>query len=245
MAKLFSSFSVVAVTIIWCSPAAMAQHEHSDIEFDVMDGQLVTEPRIAESEFGDGLLPAYRFDDPGFDAEGTLPPDSLLGFNVPTITLGADSRSIWYWSGLGDVSFGATPADYNVRVSHPETAESILIDGISSASGFDFAQADDAGGIHSHLVFDLVNAAGDGIDPPASGVYLLATSITGTDLTESDPLYWVAASEVDEEIHEAAVEYVYDTLVVPEPSGLVLAAIASLTTLLVRRRSRRCTLEAK
>lgn len=245
MAKSLSSFAIVAVTIMWSSPAVMAQHEHSDIEFDVMDGQLVTEPRIAESEFGEGLLPAYRFDDPGFDAEGTLPPGSLIGFNVPTIALGAESRSMWFWSGLGDVSFGATPANYNVRVSHPEAVESTLIDGISSASGFEFAQADDAGGIHSHLVFDLVNAAGDGIDPPSSGVYLMATSFTGTDLAESDPLYWVAASGVDEEIHEAAVEYVHDTLVVPEPSGLVLAIIASLATLLVRRRTRHRTFGAK
>jgi hypothetical protein len=215
--------------------AANVSAQHADIHLEVEDGQLVSEHRIAEAEFGDGLLPAYRFDDPGFGGHG-LPPETLIGFNVPAITLESDSRSLWYWDGAGAVSFGPSPTDHAMRISHTAVAQSVTLDGIHSAPGFDFAQADEAGEVHTHLVFDLVGESGEGMDSPASGVYLLATTLTGTGLAESDSLYWVAASGVDEAAHEAAVEYVFDTLVIPEPSSVVLAVMASVAVMLFRRR---------
>ena len=65
------------------------------------------------------------------------------------------------------------------------------------------------------------------------------TTFSGTALADSEPLYWVAASGVDEAMHEAAVEYVFNTLVVPEPSSVVLAAIAGVGALLLWRRRQR------
>jgi hypothetical protein len=243
MFKRFGTATLTTTLMFWSVAAALAQHEHMDVHLEIEDGQLITEPRIAEAEFGEDLVPSYRYADPGF-AGHDLPLGAHVGFDVPLITLGSDNRSLWYWDGADQVDFGPLPANHRLKMTDPVGPGTAIVDGTNPVAGFDFATVEDHdehgehgehGAIHAHLVFDLIGEDGSGLDPPAAGVYLLATTMRMTDVGTAAPLYWVAAADVPEAVHEAAVDYVHTTLVVPEPSATVLMTIAGVVLLCCRR----------
>lgn len=223
--------------VLSCSlVAGLAEAQHSDIEIEVEEGAVITEPRIAEGEFGEGLSASYSLNEPGFEADdGMLSPGDLVHITIPSIEIDGVSRSLWFWDGAGEVDFGA--AAHELRATNPGSSESMQIDGVDPGGELGLAVADPDGGLHQDLVWDLVDTAGTGVDPPDPGVYLWATHVMvepaaspGARLI-SDPLYWVAGAGVDEAVLDQAVDFVHRRLVIPEPSAIVLLVVGSLVGL--------------
>jgi hypothetical protein len=207
-----------------------ASAQHSDIEIEIEDGNVVSEPRIVEAEFGADLLPAFSLDEPGFEADdGALMPDDVVSIALPTLTIGPASRSIWHWNGLGAPAFGPSP--HELKVTHPGTATSIQVNGMDPSVELGLAVADADGGLHQDLTFALVDAGGVGVPAPDDGVYLWATVVKVAGYTDSEPIYWLAGSGVDEAVVETAVDYVATQFgVIPEPTSFALLALASVVS---------------
>jgi hypothetical protein len=160
---------------------------------------------------------------------------------------------LWYWDG-GDGVTPPTAADFTaaphrLRVSHPSSAQSIVVDGVNGATGFFFGQANvdpmDDEVLHTHLLFTLVDDGGAPVLNPAEGVYLFKTShhaeVAGPPLLVLDgnpELYWIAGLGVEEEAHEMAVEFVVEefNLVVPEPTAASLLGLGGIFLLGLKRR---------
>jgi hypothetical protein len=228
-----------------------ATAQHSDLELFDEGGQVAVEPRIAEGEFGEALNPPYRADEPGLESdpdelavhgEAPLPGGALVGFDVVAYTLGGSTKSLFYWDGVGSPDFVSLASPHELKISDPTETFSMQFDGSGSAAGFNFSLTadgsgpDPAGFLHSHLLFDLVDAGGTGAGSPSAGVYAFATTFSVAGLTDSDPVYWVLAAGVDEAVHEAAVDYIAtSTGIVPEPSSLLLAGSSAIFILLRRR----------
>ncbi len=240
----------VMLTAIWGSHA-LAQH--SDVELFDDGGQVGVEPRIAEGEFGELPNPAYRADEPGLESdpaelalhgETPLPGGALVGFDAQTFSLGSLTKSLFYWDGVGSPDFVASP--HELKISDATESFSLQYDGSSAAAGFNFALtadgsgSDPAGFLHHDLLFDLVDTGGTGVSSPAAGVYAFATTIRVAGLTDSEPVYWVLASGVEEAVHEAAVDYISRSVgIVPEPAALSLAGCSLVLGLLRRHRGSR------
>jgi hypothetical protein len=232
------------------APAAHAQHAHDgDVEVFTEAGELKLSRNFVEAEFeseNPGTLP-YQVSEPGFVAEkepplfeSPLPDGALFGFDVEEISLYGDSRSLWFWDG-GDGVTPPTAADFvasphRLQVSHPSSAQSIMVDGVNAAAGFVFGQVNvdplDDEVLHAHLLFTLVDDSGDPVLNPAEGVYLFKTTHRATDgpnlLAGSPQLYWIAGQEVDEVVHELATDFVIEEfgLAIPEPGALGLVGLA-------------------
>jgi hypothetical protein len=225
---------------------------HSDIELFDDAGQVAAEPRIAEGEFGEAPNPAYRANDPGLesdpdelllDGETPLPGGALVGFNVSTFTLSGLPQSLFYWNGVGSPDFAALTSPHELKISDPTETFSLQFDGSGPVAGFDFALTadgsgpDPAGFLHAHILFDLVDSVGLGVASPAAGVYAFATTFSVGGLTNSEPVYWVLASGVEESVHEAAIDYISRSVgIVPEPGSLALAVGSLVLGLLGRTR---------
>jgi len=200
------SIALAASGLLLAAPdRAAAQHEHAgDIFVEVVDSTVLTgnldEATIVHghavfgSELGELGAGFEGFaDEPGFDAEdGTFAPGTLVGFNI------IDALRVWNGSDFSEVS--PVPMD----VWFPG------FDPLRTSDGFVEGQlipADDEGGWHHHLNFQLV-------DPEATGIYLLCLELVteDADLDDSDPVYIVFNNEADEEDHEAAIEYAHDEL---------------------------------
>jgi hypothetical protein len=236
--------------LLGAASRAQAQHAHDgDVEVFAEAGELMLSRNFVEAEFeseNPGTLP-YQVSEPGFVAEkepplfeSPLPNGALFGFDVEQLSLNGDSRSLWYWDG-GDGVTPPTAADFvasphRLRVSHPSSAQSIVVDGVNGAAGFFFGQANvdplDDGVLHTHLLFTLVDDSGNAVLNPAEGVYLFKTTHRASDggnaLAGNPPLYWIAAQGVDEAVHEMATDFVSEQfgLAIPEPSSIGLVGMA-------------------
>jgi hypothetical protein len=236
--------------VLQSGTVVVAQHAHSDIELLDDAGQVGVEPRIAEGEFGLGLNPAYRAKDPGLESdpaelalhgESPLPGGALVGFDLPTFTIGSTTKSLFYWNGTGAVDFETLASPHELKISDATESFSLQVDGTGAAAGFNFALTadgsgpDPAGFLHQHLLFDLVDASGTGVAAPTAGVYAFATTFRVAGLEDSEPVFWMLASGVDESAHEAAVEFIaLSQGIVPEPGTLSLMGVALAAGLLAR-----------
>ena len=215
--------------------------QHSDLEIEISGDQLKTDPRIAESEFGENPSEPNIADEPGFEVDdGVFTANQPLGFNVSATEISGVARNLWYWDGASPVQFGSAP--HELVIQHPLVDEiNVRIDSLPEAlpkTGFQIAQADDEGGVHQDLEFVLVDA--DGMDvQPASGAYLFGLEMTSTGFDDADPSYFVVGTGIDEATHELAVDFVATTFAVPEPSASEYVGLGLFTLITWRRRRRR------
>lgn len=214
MKRLFlSSFTLAAAT----AAPALAQHA-GDVWLEVIDNRIVTglidenevpavitsDVRVFGSDFGE-VLPDWS-DEPGFDNEpGTFLFGSSLGFNIR-----AALRS---WNGS---DFSTIPTE-RIAVDFP-TAPGPVLTPLTDlfTPGFTIpVDSDDSW--HRHLEFELQS-------PAAAGVYLLELELFSTDssILPSLPFWLVFNQGMDEEDHDAAIEWVEQNLV-PAPAAGVLA----------------------
>lgn len=249
--------------LMGAASAAQAQHAHDgDVEVFAEAGELMLSRNFVEAEFeseNPGTLP-FQVSEPGFVAEkepplfeSPLPDGALFGFDMEEFQWNGVSRSVWYWDG-GDGVTPPTAADFvasphRLRVSHPSSAQSIVVDGVSGAAGFFFGQANvdpmDDEVLHTHLLFTLVDASGDPVLNPAEGIYLFKTShyaevdVPPLLVLDGNPeLYWIAGLGVEEEAHEMAVDFVVDefNLAVPEPTAAILIGLGGIFLVGAQRR---------
>ncbi len=230
--KITSCLLLILVTPI------SSRGQHSDVELIIDGGAVLLSEPVAEGEFGSDLNPPNTTDDPGFAPEGgedTPPTTTFAPFqqvSFQTVEIGSMGMNLLFWDGVGSVAFGPSP--HTLEISKSVLA--VTIDGSSASNGgFTMFAADADGFFDEHLDFTLQTAS------PQEGVYLFAMQFASPNaspsLRESEPLYFVMASQgLDESVHEAAVDWVATNLV-PEPMALQIGlALAGMMCFLRRRR---------
>jgi hypothetical protein len=236
---------VLATLFSYVASTAVAQH--ADIRPYVQNDQIVmagfedatsTELpglRVFGYDFGEDPAQPFFAQDPGFNASAGsgLPPGSQLLFNI----VGAGSMglpaNLSYWDGLGDVEFGLTPSDETLTLSIGSQSR-VADDSTSGVAGFSIQTVTASGSVHRHLSSILNEGTGN----PTAGIFLLPLELASSDLTveKSLPFFVVYNNGLSEGTHDQAIDWVQQSLVVPEASPLVLASIACATAALVRRR---------
>jgi hypothetical protein len=180
------------------------------------DGDQVPVLRVFGAEFEDVGGNPFA-DHPGFQAfDETFSPNQDLQINI------TDAVTIWNGNGF----------DPTAETLTVEYGPQFVTSGAGYVEGFDFAM-DEHGGFHGH--FEIF--AGD---PPGgslgTGIYLLPLSLSlgGPAPGESDPFYFVMNWGAEESEHEAAVEWVENSI--PAPGALGVFALAALLPARRRRR---------
>lgn len=167
-----------------------------------------------------------------------LPAATPLTFSFLPISIGADTRNLFYWSGTGAVAFAPAPAGVSLDLT--KQGGGGWTAGITGTSAGVVAgntiqitsSGASAGTVHTHL-FASISTAGAA---PDQGFYLYSLGLQMTGLTDSEPLYFVygaldPAALTPQELtdfetaHGAAEGWVETNLAaVPEPAALPLAA---------------------
>jgi len=225
-------FTVSAVASL--ASAALGHGEDVDVLIRVDDGALVTgswshtadsvveeRERVFAFEWGNDEG-ANISDEPGFFAEA----GTLAGMNWGVNFV--DAVRVWNGSDFSAVS--SSTVTYELLGAEMDTP--------GAAGGFTpgFAVPVGGGGFDDH--FEIVlNAPLDG---SADGVYLIAMELFATSDTlggtpvNSETFWFVGNFGGDEEMHEAAIEYVEDVLV-PAPGSAALFALSGLAATRRRR----------
>lgn len=205
--------------IVAASNAAPALAQHAgDIWLEVIENRIVTglidedevpavvtsDVRVFGSEFGE-VLPNWT-DEPGFDNEpGVFLFGSAIGFNIR-----AALRS---WNGS---DFSTIPAE-RIAVDFATAPGPVLTPLTDVLTPGFTIPVDSDNTWHRHLEFELQS-------PASPGIYLLELELFSTDpaILASLPFWIVFNQGLDEQEHDAAIEWVVQNLV-PSPPAAVLA----------------------
>ncbi len=238
------SFIPIFVLLV-TTTATFAQH--ADIRPYVENGRILTagfvdatstefpDMRVFGYDFGEDPSDPFFTQDPGFNAAAGsgLPSGSQLLFNI----VGAGSlglpANLSYWDGTGDVSFSQTLAGETLELSFGIQSR-IADDSTSFVAGFNLQTVTANGSIHRHLNAFLNGGGGD----PTEGIYLLPLELASSDPTiaKSLPFFVVYNNGLSEALHDVAMDWVQDNLVVPEASTLSLAIVGCAASVLRMRR---------
>lgn len=234
--------------------------------FSHADLSAVAPLRVFKGEsLGIGPADPYQSaEEPGFEAAGqafldggamtpsgvyaALPANSALGFAFQPITIGAATRNLFFWDGAGGVNFAPlTGTDTLALIRSGFGGWTRTITGTSAGvvNGATIDTTDGAGELHKHLTTEIASGAAGA----ATGFYLFALQFQMGGLAPAADAYFVyGAYDTEnppdlvafEAAHDAAVDWVGASLLVPEPGTTWLAAsgVAGLFTLLHLRRRR-------
>ena len=180
-----------------------------------------------------------------------LPAATPLTFSFLPITIGSNTRNLFYWDGAGSVAFA--PVASTVTLDLTKQGSGGWTRGINGASasvisGTALQDTTSSGAVHTHL-FTSIGSAGQA---PDQGFYLYSLQLEMPGYTSSDPLYFVfgaldpnaiqapfANFAEFETAHGLAEVWVENNLaVVPEPSSLALAGLGAVGAGLAALRSR-------
>ena len=127
MTLRFTTIVTVALSAV-AMIASNTMAQHTDIEIEVENGMLVTDPRIGEGEFGEDPNPANVADEPGFEVDdGVFQPNEDLGFNVVDLL----GKNLWYWDAADPLNVAFTDSPHALTIERPLTGQSITIDSSS------------------------------------------------------------------------------------------------------------------
>jgi hypothetical protein len=181
-----------------------------------------------------------------------LPGSTNLEFDFLPMSIGPNTRNLFFWDGVGSVNFTPVASDYElslIKFGGGGFTETITGSDASVITGNNIQTTTSAGAVHTHLFAQLdINDAGT--DDPAQGFYLFSLQFRMTGLDTSDPAFYIfgaydpatltgPALEEFEEAHELAEVWVEANLV-PEPSTAIMAAMALAGLIGFRRRKRAC-----
>lgn len=248
----------LTLTMILAAVTAAAVHAqgHADVVPYALNNKIVTgahndftlEDSVEQSvfgyDFGEDPGDPYFISDPGFNngafAIGVFPNDGLLpsGF-----TLGFDVvTNLQYWDGAGGINFGPGPVD--VALGLQRGSNTVYVSGSGQTGTVPTISSTGVlGRVHVHLNSLLTST--DGVDPlppnAPDGIYMLGMTLKlpGSGLANSDTLYFVYNNGLDEEVHDEAIDWVQNALVVPEPSSYLLMGTALSAISLIGWRKRR------
>jgi len=218
------------------------------------DGTGITTPdvRVFGYDFGEDPADPFFTQDPGFNSlVGSGLQAGALSFDV----LGPASGSglpfnLSYWDGAGAVTWTSVPMSEQLRWNRG--ANNLLIGSTSTPliSGFSIGTVAGAGSIHQHLNAFINGSdgnsipagpgdwgAGDAVEA-APGIYALSIVLKNGSLANSDPIWIVYNNGLDEESHDAAIEWV-NAHAVPEPTSWILSGLGGVLLLFVGRRIQR------
>jgi hypothetical protein len=164
----------------------------------------------------------------------------VLRFFERQFTVGGMTDGLFFWNGIGPVSFTPANADFRIDGGDP-LGSSAGMGGAFDDHPFLVVDDDSLPGIYLASVHGVV----DGFEP-SDALYL----VMGTEALITPAFLGISQAEFDllsaEELEEAldavidpAVDFVKSNVVVPEPWSLTLAAIAGCGLLAVRRNCRR------
>jgi hypothetical protein len=209
---------------------------------DVLGTDNITQ-QVFGYDFGEDPLDPYFIGDPGFNNgafaigvypnNGLLPANFTLGFSVLT--------NLQFWDGTGSVSFAPALAGIDLGINRGSNTVHFSGSG-QSGTVPTIGSTGAAGRVHVHVA-SLLNAA-DGTNPnlpnAPDGIYLIGLDLAmaGSELANSDPIYFVYNNGLDEEVHDLAMEEVQENLVVPEPSTWAIMAISAVALAATARRKR-------
>lgn len=184
-----------------------------------------------------------------------LPASTPLTFSFLPISIGTDTRNLFYWSGTGAVAFAPAAAGVTLDLTKQggggwTAGVTGTSAGVISGNTIQITSSGvSAGTVHTHL-FASIGKAGSA---PDQGFYLYSLGLQMTGLTDSEPLYFVYGA-VDpaaltpqeltdfETAHGAAEVWVENNLAaVPEPAALPLAAGLAVAVAVGWRRRRDST----
>jgi hypothetical protein len=209
--------------IFLARPAAGTQTIIGGADVDAQAFDDVT--RVFEAEMGP-LAGEFAALEPGVNHPNLNNPPAAYPASAAALQLGdvlrlkerdfiveGNSDDLFYWNGVGEVSFAPAAADFRVDEGDP-LGSTAGAGGSFDDHPFLVVDSDSLPGIYLASVFGMV----DGFDP-------------------SEPVYVVFATGEDfEEAHGLAAEYVAANVVVPEPMSLGLVTIACGVILRMRRR---------
>lgn len=257
---LISTFAIATMGL--GATAAMAD-VHFDISPQLVNGQIVTngvthsstenpwtgeaaaaakyyQPamRVYGYELGEDPLFPTETNDPGINNEaGTYVLESgstisLTGTDLPlgsvlSFTILSDLQ---YWNGAG---FEAVPDAESLTITYGSTREAGAGTGVLSPLPVKTFTSSST--IHLHLEAELLGNGGTFTDPLA-GIYMFQARLDSSDasVASSLPIWIVYNFGMDEDDHEAAIDYVNANLV-PEPASLMLLGLGGVALLRRRR----------
>lgn len=171
-----------------------------------------------------------------------LPAATPLTFSFLPITIGSDTRNLFYWDGAGSVAFA--PVASNVTLDLTKQGGGGWTRGITGASASvisgttiqNTTSGSNAGTVHTHL-FTSIGSAGQA---PDQGFYLYSLQLEMLGYTSSEPLFFVFgaldpdaiqapfANLVEFEAAHGLAEVWVENHLVPEPSSLALAGLGAV-----------------
>lgn len=207
MDRTLLRYSFAAALVLACG-TSLGQTHASDIILtadasgvlttNAEENESVVPRRVFEGEFGESGVPDFT-DEPGFDSLiGALPPGTLIGFDIRA------ALRVWRDGDFEDI------ADERVRI-RKGGVDRFTPPQDETVAGYIFGDVSAAGVFHHHLGFTLVDGAESGV----AGVWLLELGLwpESGPLLPSEPFWLVLAQGVEEEEHEAAVDWVVEHLI--------------------------------
>ena len=225
--------ALLAIAAVALTGPAFAQHQ--DVEVGVENGQLVIENGLSmmngsvlfEAEFGE-LGEPFGTDDPGFEVDdGLFQAGEILAFQA----LG----SLQQWNGTSWESTGADP----IQIAATDVLGNVTLwDGSGVSAGFGLIdEADDEGGVHSHVEFEIQDSLGG---TPMSGAFLIELALFGVAADQTTEVYGASQSmfvAFNLGLSEDDFEMAVDALIAPIPlPGAVIFMLSGLATMFGLRR---------
>jgi hypothetical protein len=259
-------------------PAAIADTIHYDVLLTSGSGAVITGGyddatndgiaplRVFSGEVvGSGTVGPYESSgEPGFrapaqgflnsaamtpsNAYSALPGNTNLFFTLMPMTIAGNSRNLFYWNGVGSVSFAPLSSTYQLNLIGDFGTATITGSSNVPTSDFLLKQTSSDGSLepgHPHLTTQIADSGA----APSQGFYLFALQFSMDGLSSSAPAYFVYGSydadslpdfTIFDAAHAEAEAWVENNLVaVPEPSSVVLAGLGAAGALAAGWRRRR------